>query len=119
MPAQDSSPVAEVKPTMVHAGTYSAVLHYLKAVKNLGPDKARSAGRATIERMKALPTDDPLFGKGSVRQDGRKIHDTFIFQVKSPAESKYPWDYYRQIRRVPASESIRPLSEGRCELAKT
>jgi branched-chain amino acid transport system substrate-binding protein len=108
----------EVKPTMVHAATYSAVLHYLKAVTDLGIDKGRSDGRATIERMKALPTDDPLFGKGSVRRDGRKLHDTFIFQVKLPAESKYPWDYYRQVRRVPAAESIRSLDEGRCEFAK-
>ena len=108
----------EVKPTMVHAATYSAVLHYLKAVTDLGVEKAKSDGRATIERMKALPTDDALFGRGSVRQDGRKLHDTFIFQVKSPAESKYPWDYYRQVRRVPAAESIRPLEEGKCDFAR-
>lgn len=108
----------ETKPTMVHAATYSAVLHYLKAVASIGAEKATPDGRATIERMKDLPTDDALFGKGSVRQDGRKLHDTVIFQVKSPAESKYPWDYYRQVRRVPASESIRPLNEGRCQFSR-
>ena len=106
-----------VKPTMVHAATYSAVLHYLKAVTSLGVEKARADGRATIARMKSLPTADALFGKGSLRHDGRKIHDTFIFQVKTPAESKYPWDYYRQIRRVPAAESIHPLDEGKCNFA--
>lgn len=104
----------EVKPTMVHAATYSAVLHYLRAAAVLGADKAKASGRAAVAQMKAMPTDDPLFGPGSVRSDGRKIHDTLIFQVKAPGESRYPWDYYRTIRRVPAAEAIRPLSEGRC-----
>ena len=108
----------EVKPTMVHAAAYSAVLHYLKAVASLGADKAKSDGRGTIAEMKKIPTNDPLFGAGSLRQDGRKIHDTFIFQVKAPSESKYPWDYYRQVSRVPAAQCIRPIEEGGCAFIK-
>jgi branched-chain amino acid transport system substrate-binding protein len=108
----------ETKPTMVHAATYSAVLHYLKSVAALGTAKAKADGRATVAQMKAIPTDDPLFGPGTVRVDGRKLHDTFIFEVKKPADSRYPWDYYRQVRRVPAADSIRPLSEGACPFIK-
>jgi branched-chain amino acid transport system substrate-binding protein len=109
----------ETKPTMVHAATYSAVLHYLKAVAAMGAAKAKADGRATITQMKAMPTDDPLFGQGTIRSDGRKLHDTFIFEVKKPAESRYPWDYYRQVRRVPAADCIRPLNEGACPFVKT
>ena len=68
--------------------------------------------------MKELPTDDPLFGKGEVRADGRKIHDMHLFQVKSPSESKGPWDYYKFVRSTPAAEAFRPLAEGGCPLVK-
>ena len=103
------------QPSMVHAGVYSAVLHYLKAVQKL---KSDADGKALVAKMKELPTEDPLFGKGSVRADGRKIHPMYLYEVKSPADSKKPWDYYRLIREIPASEAWRPLSEGDCPLVK-
>jgi branched-chain amino acid transport system substrate-binding protein len=103
-------------PTMVQAGAYSDTIHYLKAVDALGVDQAKASGRAVVSQMKAMPTDDPLFGRGRIREDGRKIHDLFLFEVKSPAESKYPWDYYELLRRIPAEQAFRPLAEGGCPL---
>ncbi len=105
-------------PGSVHAGQYSAVMHYLKACVALGPDKAKASGRAAIEQMKATPTDDPLFGKGAVRKDGRVIHDLHLFEVKSPEQSKEPWDYYTHKRTVPAAEAFRPIDQGGCAFAK-
>jgi branched-chain amino acid transport system substrate-binding protein len=89
------------------------VLHYLKAV-----DKAGGAadGRAVVAAMKAMPTDDPLFGKGTIRADGRKIHPMYLFQVKSPAESKGEWDYFKLVSTIPAEEAFRPLKDGGCPL---
>jgi branched-chain amino acid transport system substrate-binding protein len=101
------------KPTMIQAGTYSSVLHYLKAVETLG-DKAD--GGKVVQAMKDLPTDDALFGKGRVRVDGRKIHPMHLFQVKAPAESQYPWDYYTHLATIPAEEAFRPLEDGDCPL---
>jgi branched-chain amino acid transport system substrate-binding protein len=103
-------------PGSVHAAQYSAVMHYLKACSVLGPDKAKASGRTVMEQMKATPTDDPLFGKGAVRRDGRVIHDMHLFQVKSPADSKEPWDYYTHKRTVPATDAFRPIDEGGCHL---
>jgi branched-chain amino acid transport system substrate-binding protein len=71
-----------------------------------------------VAKMKEMPTDDPLFGKGMIRIDGRTIHPAYLFQVKSPAESKYPWDYYKLIATIPAEEAFRPLAESQCPLAK-
>jgi branched-chain amino acid transport system substrate-binding protein len=105
-------------PSMDSAGCYSAVTHYLKVVSKLGVAKAKADGRATIEQMKAMPTDDPLFGKGRIREDGRKIHDMYLFQVKAPAESKSAWDLYKLIRTIPAEQAFRPLSEGGCPMVK-
>lgn len=105
-------------PGSVHASQYSAVTHYLKAVAAIGADKAKASGKAVIDRMKATPTDDPLFGKGSVRADGRKIHDMHLFEVKSPEQSKQPWDYYIHKRAIPAAEAFRPLNQGGCPLVK-
>jgi branched-chain amino acid transport system substrate-binding protein len=102
-------------PTMVHAGVYSSVIHYLKAVEAL---KADGDGKAVISKMKEMPTDDPLFGKGVVRADGRKIHDAYLFEVKKPAESKYPGDYYKTRATIPAAEAFRPLKEGGCPLVQ-
>jgi branched-chain amino acid transport system substrate-binding protein len=102
-------------PTMVQAGVYSAVTHYLKAVEAL---KADGDGRAVVAKMKELPTDDPLFGKGTVRADGRKIHDAYLFEVKKPAESKYPGDFYKTRATIPAAEAFRPLREGGCPLVQ-
>jgi branched-chain amino acid transport system substrate-binding protein len=101
-------------PTMVHAGVYASVLHYLKAVKEV---KSASDGKAVVDKMKALPTDDPAFGKGSVREDGRKIHPMYLYEVKKPADSKAKWDYYKLVREIPAAEAFRPLSKE-CPLVK-
>jgi branched-chain amino acid transport system substrate-binding protein len=103
-------------PTMVQAGVYSAVTHYLKAVEAL---KSAADGKAVVAKMKETPTDDPLFGKGTIRADGRKIHDMYLFEVKKPEESKYPWDYYKLRATIPAAEAFRPLSEGGCPLVKS
>jgi branched-chain amino acid transport system substrate-binding protein len=84
----------------------------------MGPDAIKADGRATIARMKQIPTDDPIFGKGRIRQDGRKIHDMFLFEVKDPSASKYPWDYYRQLADTPAEQAFRPESEGGCAMVK-
>src|SRR6185503_14241082 len=80
-------------PTMAQAGVYSSVIHYLKAVKAL---KGDADGKAVVEQMKKMPTDDPIFGKGRIREDGRKLHPMYLYQVKTPAESKGPWDYYKR-----------------------
>jgi branched-chain amino acid transport system substrate-binding protein len=72
-----------------------------------------------VQEMKRLPTDDPLFGKGSVRADGRKLHNMYLFEVKKPEESKYPWDYYKLIKAIPPSEAWRPLEEGGCDFLKS
>ena len=101
-------------PTMIHAGVYSAVLHYLKAIEAAKTDD----GGKVIAQMKALPTDDPLFGKGTVRADGRKIHPAYLFEVKKPSESKGPWDYYKLRATIPADQAFRPLADGGCPLVK-
>jgi len=100
-------------PSMLPAGVYSSVIHYLKAVEAL---KSDSDGRAVVAKMKELPTDDPLFGKGSIRIDGRKLHDAYLFEVKKPEESKYPGDDYKLRATIPAAEAFRPLKEGGCPL---
>jgi branched-chain amino acid transport system substrate-binding protein len=105
-----------VYPTMVHAGVYAAVTHYLKAVEAL---KSDADGKAVVDKMKSMPTDDKLFGKGSIRVDGRQIHDMYLFEVKKPEESKKPWDYYKLRATIPAAEAWRPLDKGNCPLAKT
>jgi len=101
-------------PTMVQAGVYASVLHYLKAV-----DAAKSKESAAVmTKMKDLPTDDPLFGKGQVRADGRVTHDMYLFEVKKPEESKGPWDYYKLLATIPADQAFRPLADGGCPLVK-
>ena len=100
-------------PSMVPAGVYSSVTHYLKAVSAL---KSAADGKAVVAKMKEMPTDDPLFGKGSIRVDGRKIHDAYLFEVKKPEESKYPGDDYKLRATIPAAEAFRPLKDGNCPL---
>lgn len=102
-------------PTMVHAGVYSAVMHYLKAVAEVG---STEDGAAVVAAMKEMPTSDRLFGEGEIRQDGRKIHDMYLFEVKSPDESEGPWDYYTLRATIPAAEAFRPLGEGECPLVQ-
>ncbi|MFN0160749.1 MAG: ABC transporter substrate-binding protein [Burkholderiales bacterium] len=101
-------------PTMIHAGVYSSVLHYLKAVEAAKTDD----GTKVIAQMKAMPTDDPLFGKGTIRADGRKIHPALLVEVKKPAESRGPWDLYKVRTTIPADQAFRPMSEGGCPLVK-
>jgi branched-chain amino acid transport system substrate-binding protein len=100
-------------PTMIQAGMYSAVLHYLKAVEAL---KSDANGKAIVARMKEMPTDDPLFGKGYVRADGRKVHPAYLFEVKKPEESKYPGDDYKLRATIPADEAFRPMKDGQCPM---
>ncbi|MBM3572157.1 MAG: ABC transporter substrate-binding protein, partial [Alphaproteobacteria bacterium] len=105
-----------IHPTMIHAGVYSAVTHYLKAVEAL---KSDADGKAVVARMKETPTDDPLFGKGTIRADGRKLHNMYLFEVKKPDESKAPWDYYKLRATIPAAQAFRPVGEGNCPLVKS
>ncbi|WP_246731685.1 ABC transporter substrate-binding protein [Methylocapsa sp. S129] len=103
-------------PTMVQAGVYASVIHYLKALDALGGNP--HDGAKVVAKMKEMPTDDPLFGKGMIRTDGRAIHPVFLFEVKTPAESKYPWDYYKLVATIPAEEAFRPLAQSECPLVK-
>jgi branched-chain amino acid transport system substrate-binding protein len=100
-------------PNDMQAGVYAAVLHYLKAVDKVG---GAEDGKAVVIAMKAMPTDDPLFGKGTIRADGRKIHPMYLFQVKSPQESKGDWDYFKLLATIPPEQAFRPMSEGNCPL---
>jgi branched-chain amino acid transport system substrate-binding protein len=104
------------EPTMIQAGVYSSVLNYLRALEAMGGNP--HDGAKVVAKMKEMPTDDPIFGKGSIRADGRVIHPMYLFEVKTPAESKYPWDYYKLIATIPADEAFRPLSESACPLVK-
>ena len=101
-------------PTMVQAGVYSSVLHYLKAAEAGNTDD----GTKVIAKMKEMPTDDPLFGKGSIRADGRKIHPVYLVEVKKPAESKGEWDLLKVRKTIPADQAFRPLADGGCPLVK-
>jgi branched-chain amino acid transport system substrate-binding protein len=103
-------------PSMTVAGLYSGVLHYLKTLETMGSNS--HDGAKVVAKMKELPTDDPLFGKGTIRVDGRKLLPGYLFEVKKPEESKYPWDYYKLIATIPAEEAARPLSESECPLVK-
>jgi branched-chain amino acid transport system substrate-binding protein len=103
-----------IYPSMIHAGVYSGVTHYLKAIEALKSDD----GTKVVAKMKEMPTDDPLFGKGTVRQDGRKIHPAYLFEVKKPSESKGEWDLYKTRATIPADQAFRPLKDGECPLVK-
>ncbi len=102
------------KPTMVQAGVYAGTLHYLKAVQQAG---SANDGAKVVQAMKALPTSDLCFGQGSIRRDGRKLHDMYLFEAKAPNESRGEWDYYKLVRTIPAAEAFRPLAEGNCSIA--
>jgi branched-chain amino acid transport system substrate-binding protein len=101
-------------PTMVHAGVYAAVLHYLKAIEAAKTDD----GTKVVAKMKEMPTDDALFGKGRIRADGRKIHPAYLVEVKAPSESKGPYDYYKVRTQIPADQAFRPEKDGGCALVK-
>src|SRR5437764_4499720 len=107
---------SKAEPSMVQAGVYSGLIHYFKALEALGGNP--HDGAKVVAKMKEMPTDDPLFGKGTIRPDGRKIHPAYLFEVKKPEESKGPWDYYKLIGTTPADPAFRPLSESACPLVK-
>ncbi len=103
---------------MLQAGSYGGALHLVKAVADLAPAE-RASGRAVVERMKAMPTDDDAFGPGRIREDGRKLHPAHLLQVKAPNESRGSWDYCRLVATTPAAEAFRPLAEGGCPLVRS
>ncbi len=105
-------------PNMTQAGDYGVTLHYLKAVNDMGVAAAKADGRAVVARMKAMPTDDDCFGPGRIREDGRALHPVYLFQAKTPAESKHEWDVAKVIATTPMEEAFRPLNEGGCPLLK-
>ena len=110
--------VANQWPNMVQAGDYAVTLHYLKAVADLGVAAAKADGAAAVARMKAMPTDDDCFGQGKIREDGRTLHPSYLFQAKSPAESSGPWDGLKLVATTPADEAFRPMQDGGCKLVK-
>ena len=103
-------------PTMVHAGVYSSLIHYFKALEALGGTP--HDGAKVVAKMKEMPTDDPLFGKGSIEPNGRTVHPAYLFEVKKPSESKAPWDYYKLVATIPANEAFTPLDKSTCPLLK-
>jgi branched-chain amino acid transport system substrate-binding protein len=102
-------------PTFNQSGVYSAVTNYLRAAEAVGATKD---GKAIIDKLKETGADDKLFGKGPIRADGRKIHDVYLYEVKKPEESKYPYDYYKVLATIPADKAFRPLADGGCPLVK-
>jgi branched-chain amino acid transport system substrate-binding protein len=105
-------------PTMLHAGCYSATLHYLKTAHDMGAAEAKKDGVATVNRMKKMPVEDECFGKTTIREDGRNLVPAYLFEVKSPAESKGPWDYFKLVVTTPPDEAARPLADGHCAFVK-
>src|ERR1700755_3161709 len=103
-------------PTMVQAGVYAGLLHYFKALEALGGNP--HDGIKVVDKMKSIPTDDPLFGKGAVEPNGRVIHNAYLFEVKKPSESKAPWDFYKLVGTVPGDQAFTPLAESKCALLK-
>jgi branched-chain amino acid transport system substrate-binding protein len=103
-------------PTMVQAGVYSGLIHYFKALDALGGNP--HDGVKVVEKMKSMPTDDPLFGKGEIQPNGRTIHSAYLFEVKKPSESKGPWDFYKLVGTVPGDQAFTPLAESKCAMLK-
>jgi branched-chain amino acid transport system substrate-binding protein len=106
-------------PNMIHAGCYSGALHFLKTVAAMGLPAAKASGLDLVNRMKAQPSDDDLFGKATIRPDGRRLIPSYLFEVKTPAESTKPWDYYKLLQTTPAEEAFRPIGEGGCALVRS
>jgi branched-chain amino acid transport system substrate-binding protein len=103
-------------PTMVQAGVYSGLIHYFKALEALGGNP--HDGIKVVDKMKSIPTDDPLFGKGEIEPNGRAIHSAYLFEVKKPSESKGPWDLYKLVGTVPGDQAFTPLDKSTCALLK-
>jgi branched-chain amino acid transport system substrate-binding protein len=106
-------------PAQVQAGCYGVTMHYLKAVAEMGAAAAKADGRAVVAKMKSMPTDDDAFGQGRIREDGRKLHPCYLFEVKTPAQSTGTWDYFNLLATTPAEEAFRPLAEGNCPLVRS
>ena len=113
------SKTPENYPNQCQAGAYSAAFHYLKAVGQVGAAQAKASGRGMVELMKRTPTDDDVFGPGRIREDGRKLHPVYLFEVKTPQESRGAWDYYKVAATTPGEEAFRPLAEGGCPLVRS
>jgi branched-chain amino acid transport system substrate-binding protein len=111
--------IGTVRAGMGQAGCYAGTFHYLKAVAAMGVAEAKKSGAATVSRMKAMPTDDDCFGPGKIRADGRTLHPVYLYEVKSPGESRYAWDYYKLLATTPANQAFRPIQEGGCRLVHT
>lgn len=111
--------IGEARAGMGQAGCYAGTFHYLKAVAAMGVAEAKKSGTATVNRMKAMPTDDDCFGAGTIRADGRCLHPVYLYEVKAPGESKYAWDYYKLLATTPADQAFRPLDAGGCPLVHT
>jgi len=111
-------PKVTLWPSMAQAGNYSATLHYLKAVTAMGVPAAKASGVDVVNQMKKTPTDDDCFGPGRIREDGRKIHPVYLFEVKKPSESKSEWDLYKLIGTTPAEQAFRPMAEDGCPFIK-
>ncbi|HRO60809.1 MAG TPA: ABC transporter substrate-binding protein [Burkholderiaceae bacterium] len=105
----------KMMPNDMHAGVYASIMHYLKAVEKVGDP---TSGTAVVETMKATPTDDPLFGQGTIRADGRKLHPMYLLQVKTPQESSGEWDYMKVLATIPGEQAFRPMADGGCPLVK-
>ncbi|WGD49055.1 ABC transporter substrate-binding protein [Bradyrhizobium sp. CB1650] len=103
-------------PTMVQAGVYAGLRHYFKALEAIGGNP--HDGAKVVEKMKSMPTEDDLFGKGEIQPNGRTIHNAYLFEVKKPSESKGPWDFYKLVGTVPGDQAFTPLSESKCSLLK-
>ena len=103
-------------PSMDQAGVYSSLIHYLKTLDQMGGNP--HDGIKVVKAMKDMPTDDPLFGKGEIQPNGRKIHPAYLFEVKTPAESKGPWDYYKLVATIPADQAFMPVDKSTCPLLK-
>ncbi len=106
-------------PNQAQASSYSSVLHYLKTVSAMGAAEAKKSGAATVARMKAMPTEDDAFGKGSIGANGRGVFPAYLFEVKKPEDVKYPWDYYRLVATTPGPEAVRPLAETGCKFIRS
>jgi branched-chain amino acid transport system substrate-binding protein len=104
------------EPSMVQAGVYAGLMHYFKALEGVGENS--HDGRKVIEKMKSIPTDDPLFGKGEIQPNGRTIHSAYLFEVKKPSESKGPWDLYKLVATLPGDQAFTPLDKSACPLLK-
>lgn len=105
-------------PGMLQVGDYSAITHTLKAIAAMGVDNAKASGKALIAKMKQMPVEDDIYGKISIRADGRLMNPMHLFQVKTPEESQYPWDYYKLVRSLAPEDVFRPMDEGGCPMVK-